>query len=142
MNAAWGIRLDHEFAPHTADPVRCCRTAEPRHGDSPELRSIPDAGHPRSRGDGGGFHARRRCAEHRLGAVAGADRRHRRPLWAARHDDGRCRDLRLRAGRHGRFRRHHGTARLRRADRGGAVLHRFLAGADSCRQGGARSTTE
>src|ERR1700730_15944217 len=62
-------------------------------GIRPELRSVSEPRHPRSRGDGSGFHTRRRCAEHRLGRVAGADRRHRRSLRAARHDDGRCRAI-------------------------------------------------
>ena len=87
-------------------------------------------GDPRSRADRGRFHPRRRGPEHRLGPVAGAGRRDRRPFRIARHDDGRRGDLCRRAGGDGRRPGRAGADRLRRADRGRAVLHRLLAGDD------------
>src|SRR5689334_6139354 len=84
------------------------------YGDTPEFRTVSDADYARPRGDGGGLHAGSGGPEHRLGPLASAGRRDRRPFRSAHYDDGGRGDLRRRPGHHGCGPRRAGADRLRR----------------------------
>src|SRR5438874_2826025 len=106
--AATGLALsdDHPYrAQHKADPDRGRRAPQPRHGAAPEPWPVPNPGDPRSRGQRRRFHSVLGNPEYRLGAVAGTDRRDRRPFRIAPHDDVRGGDLCRRTRDHGGRRR-------------------------------------
>ena len=129
-----------ERQPSSADLDWNRPVAHPRHGDAPEFRTVSDASHARSRGDGGRFHAGSGGPEHCLGPLASAGRRDRRPLRSAHHDDGGRGDLRRWPGHHGCGPRRARADHLRRADRHGLVMHGDVIGDDrscACGFGGA-----